>query len=251
MPQITCKQLSRKPWPDFDPRLRVLIALFVSLGIVCVKSFTALLLPGLFALILLSFAKPDLNCLGKRFAAVNFFLLLFWLLSPWTTPGVVIYHLGPLHLTQEGLTLAALVTVKANLLTALFTALLFSMEISELGHALHSLKVPSKLIFLLLFAERSLHLLAQEWKNLSQAAKLRGFEARCNLHSYQTLAALLGLLFIRSLDQGKRAHEALLLRGFDGQFLASYPFAFHLRDLYLALLSLAVLCASIHFELAN
>ena len=231
-----------------DPRLRVLLTCLLSLIASCTFSYTALLLQALMAFTLLFLAHPPLGPLLSRFATVTLFLLFLWLFTPFTTPGSVVFSLGPLHCTQEGLLLATQVTIKANLLTALFTALIATMDISTLGHALHALHVPAKLTFLLLFCERSLHLLSTEWQNLSNAARLRAFEARCTLHSYKTIASLLGILVIRSLDHAKRAHEALLLRGFNGQFFSHHRFSLTLRDLCLILFVFPLLLLSLLFE---
>lgn len=41
---------------------------------------------------------------------------------------------------------------------------------------------------------------------------------RTNLHTYRTLASLLGLLLVRSYERSLRVREAMLLRGFEGRF---------------------------------
>ena len=98
---------------------------------------------------------------------------------------------------------------------------------------------------LVLFAGRYVHDVAGEWRTLLAAARLRGFRARTSLHSYRTLASLLGILLLRGLDRAQRVHEAMRLRGFRQRFHCVTPFQAHLRDaVFVAVMGAAmgVLC---------
>lgn len=156
--------------------------------------------------------------LWQRFAAVNVFVLLLWCTTPWATPGDAVCTLGPLTISGEGLRLALLVTLKANALACICMALLATLQIPDLTQALRFFRCPDKVVLLLIMALRNIHVLGQEWQRLRTAARLRGFAPRCSLHTYRTLATLLGLLLLRSLDRATRVREAMLLRGFQGQF---------------------------------
>ena len=250
---LSSLSVSRKPSQmDFlrslNPRLRLILAIFYSVSTALASSPDALALTALIALCLLILARPAGRDLLQRFVTVNTFVLFLWLITPFTSPGPPLFTLGPLTASVQGVRLATLVTVKANILTALFIALLGGMSISSLGHALETLHVPCKLTFLLLFTERSFHLLLGQWQSLQQAAKLRGFVARTNLRSYLTIAQLLGILLIRSLDHARKAREALLLRGFTGHFRSTESMPLRGSDLCRSLLLLIPLGASLLLE---
>ena len=225
--------------PTLDTRLRLILLILFS--VCCALSMRPLTLAflALTSLLLLILARPRLRDLQKRFCAVNTFILFLWLITPITTQGTPCVQIGPFVASVEGVQLATLVTVKANILTGFFIALLGGMSISTLGHALGALHVPAKLTFLLLFTERSFY---------QQAAKLRGFVAGTNLRSYLTIAQLLGILLIRSLDHARKAHEALLLRGFSGTFRSTWTFQIRARDLICATFLLLVLALSLLLE---
>ena len=109
-------------------------------------------------------------------------------------------------------------TLKSNAVVCAFLALIATMPPSEFGHALERLRCPRKLVFLFLFTGRYVHLLAEEWRTLMTAARLRGFRPRSDMHTYRTFASLLGLLLVRSHERARRTREAMLLRGFAGRF---------------------------------
>ena len=190
---------------------------------------------------MLCLSRPPLATLMKRLAVINVFIVFLWCLTPWTTPGQAVAHVGPLTITREGLRLSVLVTLKANAIAPFFIALIATMDAATLGNALSRLGMPQKMTMLFLFAGRYVHLLFTEWETLLTAARLRGFAARCNLHCYKTIASLLGLLFVRCHDRAQRVHEAMLLRGFDGRFRSLTTFHLHRRDAAFALFSLALL----------
>ncbi len=190
---------------------------------------------------MLCLSRPPLATLIKRLAVINVFIGFLWCLTPWTTPGQTVAQMGPLSLTLEGLRLSLLVTLKTNAIAPFFIALIATMDAATLGNALQRLGLPQKLTLLFLFAGRYVHLLFSEWDALLTAARLRGFAAHCDLHSYKTIASLLGLLFVRCHDRAQRVHEAMLLRGFDGRFRSLTTFQLHWHDAAFALFSLALL----------
>ncbi|MBQ7585952.1 MAG: energy-coupling factor transporter transmembrane protein EcfT [Desulfovibrionaceae bacterium] len=225
---------------SLDPRVRVAsLMVIASLMAVITKLLWAMgsLIFGLFLLLL---ARPNLKLTLKRFFGVNFFLVLLFLFTIFSTPGKPVFSMGFLSASEPGLNLSLLIIFKANALLATFLALMWKLELSRLAQGLQGLKVPANFIFLLIFTSRILNLLQREWQTLLRAAKLRGFEPKTNLHTYKTLATLLGILLLKSLDQAKRSYEALLLRGFAGKFLAPYPLKLKTLD-YLWLLFLFIL----------
>lgn len=235
--------LPRPPLQRIDPRARLALAAVLSVCVAVAQTLPACLLGLALGCALLVPARPPLGQLARRAAAVNVFVLFLWCVVPWTTPGEPALSLGPLTVTHAGLTLGLLVSLKANAIGALFTALTAGMDIATLGHALRRLGCPKALALLLLFMGRYIHVLHAEWHSLMTAARLRCFVPKSDAHTWRTLATLLGLLLVRSHDRARRVHEAMLLRAFTGSFRPLDSFAWRARDtaFTLALLMCAAL----------
>lgn len=232
------------PLQSIDPRARLATAALLSVCVAVAQTLAACLLGLSVGILLLAAARPDLRELGQRAAAVNIFLLFLWCVTPWTTPGHAVWSLGPLTVTGAGLWLSLLVSLKANAICAIFTALTTGMDIATLGHALRRLGCPQGLAWLLLFMGRYIHVIRGEWRSLMTAARLRCFVPKSNAHTWRTLATLLGLLLVRSHDRARRVHEAMLLRGFTGSFHPLDSFAWRGRDTAFTV-ALACCCALI------
>lgn len=201
-----------------DPRVRLLAALA---GAVCLAVLQGLgaALAGLgTAALLLILSRPTPGPLFRRLFAVNVFVLFLWLTVPLSMSGPPVATFGPLSISRPGVQLALLVTLKSNAILLLFLALVASMDSPAIGHALERLRFPPKLVFLFLFAYRYVHVIAAEHERLITAARLRGFTPRTNLHTYKTLASILGMVLVKSYDRSVRVYEAMRLRGFQGRF---------------------------------
>ena len=153
------------------------------------------------------------------------FLLLLWLVLPWTYEGTPAAAVGPVTVTRPGIALCVQISLKTFSLLLVFMALLATMTIDALGHTLSRLKLPDKLVFLMLITYRYLFVLEQEYQRLVRALKIRGFRPGTNLHTYRTFAYLVGMIFVRASERARRVHGAMVCRGFCGRFvsLRQYP----------------------------
>ena len=233
---------------EIDPRFRLVGAALSAIVIALLQTIHACWLGLGLAVVLLALSRPPLVPLFRRLAVINVFILFLWCVTPWTTPGNPLLHAGPFVITSEGLLLSLLVTLKSNAIACVLLALVATMNSSTLGCALEQLRCPEKLVFLFLFTSRYIHVLANEWQNLIVAARLRGFVPRTNLHTYNTLASLLGLLLVRSHDRSQRVHEAMLLRGFAGHFRTVTQFRTRRRDYFFMFVLILCLMALIWQE---
>ncbi|MDO5530518.1 energy-coupling factor transporter transmembrane protein EcfT [Sutterella sp.] len=154
----------------------------------------------------------------RNVAAVNVFTTALWLIVPWTTPGESVLTLGVVPITREGLLLALLTTLRCNAVLFLFLVLAAPMGVSRTAATMGALGMPAKLVTLITLMARQILALRQELAHMREAAMLRGFEPRMNLHTYRTLAAFVSLLFLRAFMKSRRLEEALTLRGFSGSW---------------------------------
>jgi len=242
---------SHRPSPlhSLDPRVRLLAAACGAVVFSCLSNMSAAWASLGFSLLLLIAANPPLRPLLKRVALVNLFILFLWLTVPLSMAGERLFSLGPLHFSASGVSLALLVTVKSNAILLLFIALVAGISVPRIGSALERLRVPGKLVFLLLFTYRYVHAVGEEWDRLRTAAKLRGFVARNSLHTYRTIGNMLGLVLINSFDRAQRVYEAMLLRGFNGSFHTVGELRTRRRDLVFALLFTFALVLILGMEL--
>ena len=217
-----------------DPRLKIGLAVAGAICLAALRTPQAALAGLGLALLLLMCSRPPWLVALKRLAVVNLFILFMWLTVPATFGGAALWQWGPLALSRGGVLLMWLVTLKCNALVLWLMVMLGTMPLAVLGAALQHLRFPGKLTFLLVFVYRYVHVAAAEWQTLKQAADLRCFVPRCNMHSYRTLACLLGMTFVRGFDRAGRVYEAMLLRGFAGRFQCLAIFRARRADLLFA-----------------
>jgi len=136
---------------------------------------------------------------------------------PFTVPGAPILELGPLTATREGFARALMVLLKANAVVLALGGLVGGLEPVVFGHALARLRVPNKLVHLLLMTVRQIGLLDQEHRRLRQAMRARAFVPRSNRHTWNSYAWLIGMLLVRALGRSRRMLEAMRCRGFQGR----------------------------------
>ncbi|MCF0253410.1 MAG: hypothetical protein HUK26_03645 [Duodenibacillus sp.] len=205
------------PLARIAPRARLASACLLSL---CVATLPGLAAPALAlaaGLALAAAARPPLPLLARRWLAVNGFVALLWLVTPWTAPGEAVAALGPVEVTREGLLLCASATLKCNALFFAFVALVASLRFTELARALAGLKLPDKLALLVLFTARGVGIFEAEWRVMRDAARLKGFAPRTDARTYRTVAGALAMLLARALRRARVMDEAMRLRGFAGR----------------------------------
>lgn len=230
-----------------DPRARIVAALAFSVMVgVAVNDFTTLGTAAGAAVLGATLSGLSPLEVLRRLTPVNLFVLLLFALVPWTirgaeTDGSSLVTLGPVAYCEEGFLLACTIALKANAVVLALVALLGTLEMITVGHALSHLRVPDKLTHLLLFTVRYLGVLRREYSRLRAAMKARGFRPRMSLHTYRSYGYLVGMLLVRSVDRSERILAAMKCRGFRGRFYLLDHFAFSFRDAWFAAASVVVL----------
>jgi cobalt/nickel transport system permease protein len=160
-----------------------------------------------------------------RLAIVNGFILFIWVVLPLSVEGEPLFSLGPFAVTREGISLCAKITLKSNAIVLAVIPLLTSMSVATLGHALHRLHIPSKIVYLFLLTYRYIFVINKEYQRILRAAKIRGFHPRTNMHTYKAYAYFIGMLFVKASVRAQRVHQAMLCRGFKGKFYCLCEFS--------------------------
>ncbi len=213
-----------------NPRLRLVFTFLFSVIIAVSQDFYSLLAGLVFACFLVLLSRLPLVQVAKRLTVINVFNLILFLILPFTYEGSDLFHIGPYAMSLEGILFSLRITIKSNTILLVFIALVATMSIATLGNALNGLRVPDKLLYLLLIAYRYVFVLEQEYQRLVTAMRVRGFTPGTNVHTYRTYAYLFGMLLVRALARADRVYQAMVCRGFKGKFYCITAFTFSRLD---------------------
>jgi len=225
-----------------DPRIKIIVAALFSVVVATSTNFTALIPALAISLFLIVLTKLSTRKVFYRLLLVNGLILFLWLLLPFTFKGEQLFTIGPLVGTKEGVLYASQITLKCNAILLAMIALLATIPIFTLGHAMSQLYFPEKIIHLFLFTYRYIHVIFQEYHRLINAMRIRGFIPQTNLHTYRSYAYLVGMLLVKSYDRAERIHKAMLCRGFSGKYFTLSRFSIKIGDIfYLSFMLAAIL----------
>ena len=224
-----------------DPRVKLVAAVAFSVVVAVSDAYRALV-PALFvACGLVLLARLDLRTLGRRLAVVNGFVVLLWLILPFTFPGKAFFSLGPLTASREGVAYSLTITLRTNAIVLTTIALVGTTSIFNLVHALRHVRVPEKLVHIFFFCYRYIAVIHLEYLRLRNAMRVRCFHPKTSLHTYRSYAYLVGMLLIKSYERSHRIYQAMLCRGFKGQYPTFHHFRMRRRDLgYLGLMAVVI-----------
>jgi cobalt/nickel transport system permease protein len=234
-----------------DPRIRVSLTVLYSFVVALSYQFSVLITALGLSLILIAISRVRIVDVFKRMVMVNALILLLWPVLPFTFSGETLGRIGPFAIYRPGVVLAAQITLKSNAILLAFIALIATMSFATFGHALHRLRVPEKIVQLLLMTYRYIFVIEQEYQRLIRAAKMRGFQPGTNINTYRTFAYVIGMVFVRAAARAERVYQAMLCRGFKGKFYSLQEFQISTASLAFAIMLTAIIVGLIIMELAN
>ena len=231
---------------SLDPRVKISSAVIFSIMVALADRMDVLIAALIGGLALVLLARLSLKRVGLRLAMVNAFVIFLWFFLPFTHPGEAVFRVGPFTATRPGLDLALAITIKSNAIILAAIALLATQTFFALIHALRHLYLPDKLVHLFFFTFRYFQVIHQEYLKLRAAMRVRCFSPRTNMHTYRSLAYLVGMVLVRSFDRSERVFQAMLCRGYDGRFWILDHFELGNRDLlFLGLMIAYTLCLAL------
>jgi cobalt/nickel transport system permease protein len=226
-----------------DPRVKIVVVFLFSVVVAVSNRFVVLLLGLALGLSMALLARLPAKQVLVRLVPVNLFIIFLWFFLPFTLQGKPLFSVGPLVGTHEGVLYAARISIKSNTIMAGLIALVASTSLLTLGHAMHDLKLPKKLVHLFFFTYRYIDVIHKEYLRLVNAMKVRGFRPGTNMHTYRTFAYLIGMLLVRSSDRADRVHSAMLCRGFRGNLYSLSAFSLRACDVISLILMLVLILA--------
>jgi cobalt/nickel transport system permease protein len=224
-----------------DPRGKLIVVFLFSIVVAAAHRFQVLLGSLVLGLLIVLAAKVPAKELVKRLIPVNMLILFLWLFLPFTFGGEPLFFMGSMAVTREGVFYATQITIKSNTMMLMLIAMAVSTPIFSIGHAMHELKIPKKIVHLFFFTYRYIHAIYREYFRLKNSIKIRGFVPKTSLHTYKTFAYLVGMLLVRSFDRAQRVHNAMLCRGFKGELYSLRKFSFKTNDIVSMAFMMAVI----------
>lgn len=203
---------------QLDPAVRILAGSVLSISAALCEHIYLAICYFVIAVLFIGIARLNTGRVISRLKPVFFLLIMLWILLPLTFDKSELIFLWTVPLSKAGVRMSALISIKSVTICLLFMSLVSTMTIGALGNGLHRVKVPDKMVFLMLMTYRYITVIENEYSRLIRAARLRGFKSRTDLHSYKTYAYLAGMLFVRASIRAKRVYQAMLCRGFNQKF---------------------------------
>jgi cobalt/nickel transport system permease protein len=188
------------------------------LALLAIHSLPTLFIATLISLTLVPLAGQPMAAIGHRLLHVEGFMLLLFLLLPFSIAGETLFLIGPFAASKEGLLRTCGIALKASASVITIFTLIGSMETVKLGYAMAGLGFPNKLVHLFLFTVRYVGVFREEAERLLEAMRARAFAPSSSLHTWRAYGNLAGMMLIRSLDRAERVDEAMRCRAFSGRF---------------------------------
>ena len=226
--------LRNSPVHRLDPRLKVSLAILyiASNALLPDGAWLAFVLSWGMLLLVQQLAKLPLAFAFKRsFVAFPFALAAVTVM--FTLPGEPLATLSlgawQLTLTDAGVIRFASIALRSWLSVQGAILLTAVTPFPDLMHALRHLRVPHALVAVISFTYRYLFVLTEEARRLLRArearsARLPGGRGGGSLWwRAQVAGNMIGQLFLRSYERSDRVYNAMLARGFRGQFFTLNP----------------------------
>jgi cobalt/nickel transport system permease protein len=178
--------------------LRLQLSLIIVIGAAFLKhhSWYNLLIYGAIALMWVVLLKVSIHKLASLLGVELIFLSLVALPLGWEK--------------------ASFLMVRSLICLIIMNSFLLTLPPHSFGIALKGLPLPAPLKENLLLAGQYLEILLSEVTRMQRSAQLRGLNGATGWLRYAS-AAMIGALYLRTLDRAERVYGAMVTRGYNGQ----------------------------------
>ncbi len=209
-----------------DPRIKIIIISLFIASLFFINSFIPYIFILGFILSVVRISKVPLKFILKGIKPLLFIILITFTINVFMTKGEVLFEIGPLTVTKEGLYLAVFMALRliflitgTSLLTLTTSPIALTDGIEKLLSPLKKIGLPAhELAMMMTIALRFIPTLLEETDKIMKAQMARGadFESGNILNRAKNLVPLLVPLFInafRRADELATAMEARCYRG--------------------------------------
>lgn len=240
LPEIDKFAHLKSPFHAWDARVKLISISILILSIVLLKDIRVAFLGLVLAIILVFLSKIPFSFVFLHLRWVLFFILALFVVISLTVPGNPLVKLSFLSISREGIELSLLISLRAISAVLLIFPMLGTTRFNLTLKALQKIKIPDKLIQLLMFTYRYIFLFLDEKERIFIGAHCRGWVRKTNLSSLRTMANLVGMLLVHSFERTERIRDAMLSRGYNGRLKVLDEFTLSPKDFIKASLIIAV-----------
>lgn len=224
-----------------DPRVKVVVVLLFIVSNVLLPDGAWLAIGLAYALVLGAAILAGLGpgyLVRRSFVALPFALAAFSVVFALPGRALADFSFGPWQLvaTDAGLIRFASIVLRSWIAVQAAILLTATTRFPDLLHALRHLRLPPILVAIVGFMYRYLAVLTDETTRLLRAREARsarrerGAGGRSVLWQARVAGNMAGQLLLRSYDRSDRVYQAMLARGYAGQFLTLNPHQMRPRD---------------------
>lgn len=217
LPEIDKYAHLRSPMHSWDPRVKIVSISLLILSVVLTPHLLTAFLGLCLAIIMVTLSKIPFSFIFKHLRWVLPFCLFFLVVMPLTVPN--------------GFHHAVLITLRAISAVLLLFPMLGTMKFDLTLKALQKLKLPNKLVQMIMFTYRYIFVFIEEVRRTVIASTARGFRKGTNLYTLKIMGNLIGMLFIRSFERTERIYNAMISRGYSGSLKILDEFRLYALDI--------------------
>ncbi|UCC89893.1 MAG: cobalt ECF transporter T component CbiQ [Anaerolineales bacterium] len=223
------------------PQVKVVLTVLFILSNVLLPDGAWLALSLAWCLVLLTSTLAGLGIgytLKRSFVALPFALAAVTVAFNLPGQPLVKWNIGPWQLvaTDAGVIRFASIVVRTWLSVQMAILLTATTRFPDLIHALNHLHIPQLLVAIISFMYRYLFILTDEAMRLMRAREARSARPMAGggggsvAWRARVSGNMIGQLFLRSYERSDRVYNAMLARGYSGQFLTISPHQMHTKD---------------------
>ncbi len=214
------------PVHDLDPRLKIIITFIFIVSLFLIEKFAGYLIVIAFLAVAITLSKVPIKFVIRGLRPILMIIIITFVINLLMTPGRVVFSLGFIKITEEGLRQAGFMAIMLTLLIMGTSLLTLTTSPIILTDGIESLLKPFKrfglpaheLEMMMTIALRFIPTLMEETEKIMKAQKSRGadFESGNIVSRARNLVPLLVPLFIsafRRADELAMAMEARCYRG--------------------------------------
>lgn len=230
-----------------DPRVKFVGTLLFIISVFVFNTFPGYGVATIFLVAMIGISKVPVKFMFKGLKAIFIILLITVIFNMILTPGEVLWRLGFLKVTREGLIMAGKMTIRLTYLVIGSSIMTLTTTPNQLTDGLESLMGPLKKIkvpvheisMMMSIALRFIPILLEETDKIMKAQIARGadFESGNLIQKAKSMVPLLVPLFISAFRRANdlaMAMEARCYNGGEGRTQMK-PLKYHSRD-YIAYL---------------
>lgn len=213
-----------------DPRVKILLSLAYIAILFIVNNFYGYIAIAFFTFLTIAIAKIPVKFIFKGLKPILWIIAFTAILNLFLTPGEVIYQLGPLKITDKGVSIAIFMILRlvfliigTSILTLTTSPISLTDGIERLLNPFKKIGLPAhELAMMMTIALRFIPTLIEETDKIMKAQMARGadFESGSLIKRAKSLVPILVPLFISSFRRAEdlaTAMEARCYRGGEGR----------------------------------